>query len=142
MKNRISTALILLAASWGTSNAASFDGSAPLLCASATVIECLPTKGCSLVAADAVGAPPFMRLDFAGNTLTATGSDGAVKSSAIERSETVDGKLMLQGAEDGVEGVRDGLGWTLAIAQETGKMSLTASGDDVGFVIFGACTAM
>lgn len=142
MKNRISTALILLAVYWGSSSAASFDGSEPLVCASSTVIECLPTKGCSLVAADAVGAPPFMRLDFAGNTLTATGSDGAVKSSAIERSETVDGKLMLQGAEDGIEGVRDGVGWTIAISQDTGRMVLTASGDDVAFTIFGACTAL
>ena len=43
---------------------------------------------------------------------------------------------------DGVEGVRDGLGWTLAIAEDTGKAVLTASGDKVGFVIFGACTPL
>ena len=53
-----------------------------------------------------------------------------------------DGKLILQGAEDGVEGVRDGLGWTLAISEEIGRMVLTASGDNVGFVIFGACTPL
>jgi hypothetical protein len=28
----------------------------------------------------------------------------------------------------------------MAIAEETGKTVLTASGDEVGFVIFGACT--
>ena len=78
----------------------------------------------------------------AANALSAERVGGGTKVSQIERSETVDGKLMLQGAEDGVEGVRDGLGWTLAIGQETGKMSLTASGDEVGFVIFGACTAI
>jgi hypothetical protein len=32
------------------------------------------------------------------------------------------------------------VGWSLAIAEDTGKMVLTASGDDVGFVVFGACT--
>jgi hypothetical protein len=58
----------------------------------------------------------------------------------IERLEQVDGKLIIQGAEDGIEGVRDGVGWSAAIAQETGKMVLTASGDEVGFVVFGACT--
>jgi hypothetical protein len=142
MKNRISTGLILLAASWGTSNAASFDGSAPVLCASATVIECLPTAGCNLVAADAVGAPPFMRIDFAANTLTASAAGGAQRTTAIERSETVDGKLILQGAEENLEGARDGVGWTIAISQETGRMVLTASGDDVAFTIFGNCTGL
>ena len=57
-------------------------------------------------------------------------------------ADIVDSKLILQGAEDGVEGVRDGIGWTLAIAQDTGKMVLTASGDAVAFTIFGACTTL
>ena len=54
--------------------------------------------------------------------------------------EHVDGKLILQGAEDGVEGVRDGVGWTIAISEETGKLILTASGEGVAFVAYGACT--
>lgn len=57
----------------------------------------------------------------------------------IKRTERVDGKLILQGAEDGIENVRDGLGWTVAISEETGKFILTASGEDVVFVVFGAC---
>ena len=63
-----------------------------------------------------------------------------MRSTDIENFETIDGKVIIQGAEDGIEGVRDGLGWSLALAEETGKMVITASGDDVGFVIFGACT--
>jgi hypothetical protein len=51
----------------------------------------------------------------------------------------LDGKLILQGAEDGIENVRDGLGWTAAISEETGKFILTASGEEVAFVVFGAC---
>lgn len=53
--------------------------------------------------------------------------------------EKVDGKLILQGAEDGLEGVRDGVGWTLVISEDTGKFVLTASGEEVAFVVFGAC---
>jgi hypothetical protein len=30
----------------------------------------------------------------------------------------------------------------MAIAEETGKAVLTASGDQVGFVVFGACTPL
>ena len=63
-----------------------------------------------------------------------------IKHSEIENLEKIDGKVILQGAEDGIEGVRDGLGWSMTIAEETGKMVLTASGDAVAFVMFGACT--
>jgi hypothetical protein len=44
----------------------------------------------------------------------------------------------LQGAEDGYEKMRDGLGWTMAISEESGQVVLTASGDQVAFVVFGA----
>ena len=63
-----------------------------------------------------------------------------IKHSEIENLEKIDGMVILQGAEDGIEGVRDGLGWSMAIAEETGKMVLTASGDAAAFVMFGACT--
>ena len=140
MKNAIASALIVCAISWGVVLASDFDGSQPLLCASATAIECLRIAGCHQVPPEAIAAPTFMRFDFSKKTVSSIGTEGAVKSSAIERSETVDGKLILQGAEDGVEGVRDGLGWTITISQETGRMVLTGSGDDVAFTIFGACT--
>ena len=94
MKNKLSSALILLMMSWGTATAASIDGSQPLLCASTTVIECLPIKGCRQVAPQAVAAPPFIRIDFLEKMLTTPGTNG--KSSAIERSETVDGKLTIR----------------------------------------------
>ncbi|MBT8371216.1 MAG: hypothetical protein HKO68_11350 [Desulfobacterales bacterium] len=32
----------------------------------------------------------------------------------------------------------DGLGWTIALSDETGQVVLTASGDRVAFVVFGA----
>jgi len=53
--------------------------------------------------------------------------------------ERIDGKLILQGAEDGYESVRDGLGGTIAISEGTGRVVMTASGDQVAFVVFGAC---
>ncbi|MCP4148938.1 MAG: hypothetical protein GY757_14420, partial [bacterium] len=46
---------------------------------------------------------------------------------------------IIQGAEDGYESVRDGLGWTIAIAESSGKVVMTASGEQVAFVVFGAC---
>ena len=59
-----------------------------------------------------------------------------------KRQEFIDGKLILQGAEDGYEKMRDGLGWTIAISEETGQVVLTASGEQVAFVVFGAALAL
>ncbi len=142
MKNTISTGLVVLAASWGTVGAASFDGSQPLLCDSATLIECLPVEGCRQVAAEAIAAPSFIRVDLSKKMVTAKDAESAGRTSPIKRSQKLDGKLILQGAEDGLEGVRDGLGWTIAIAEDTGKMVLTASGDEVAITIFGNCTTL
>ena len=51
------------------------------------------------------------------------------KSTTIERLEHLDGKLIVEGAQDSLENVKDGLGWTMAITEESGAMVLTAAGD-------------
>jgi hypothetical protein len=143
MKKKILHALMLASGVVALPVSASpFDGTQPLICASTEILECIPGEGCNRVAAESVDAPQFMRIDFDAKSISAERQGGGARVSEIERSEVVDGKLMLQGAEDGIENIRDGLGWTLSIGQDTGKMTLTASGDAVGFVIFGACTAM
>jgi len=120
--------------------AGDFDGSKPLICAVMDLVECQPGGKCQQVTAEDVGIPHFLKINFKEKKISATHADGSQRSTEIENFEKIDGKLIIQGAEDGIEGVRDGVGWSLAIAEETGKTVLTASGDDVGFVIFGACT--
>jgi hypothetical protein len=120
--------------------AGNFDGSKELLCAVMDIIECIPGGKCQEVTAEEVGIPNFLRIDINEKKLSATFADGSKKRSTINNLEKIDGKVILQGAEDGIEGVRDGLGWSLSIAEENGKMVLTASGDAVAFVMFGACT--
>jgi hypothetical protein len=120
--------------------AGNFDGSKELLCAVMNIVECQPGGKCLNVTAEEVGIPNFLRIDFKKKNLNATFADGSKKRSPIKNSEKIDGKVILQGAEDGIEGVRDGLGWSLSIDEENGKMVLTASGDAVAFVMFGACT--
>jgi hypothetical protein len=121
-------------------NAGDFDGSKPMLCATIQAIECSPDSGCTEVSLESAGLPRFAVIDILKKVIYPTKECGMNRVSTIERMETVDGKLILQGAEDGIEGVRDGLGWTIAVAEESGELVLTASGDDVAFVVFGACT--
>jgi hypothetical protein len=120
--------------------AGDFDGSKTLICAMMDIVECQPGGKCQLVTAEAVAIPQFIRINFKEKKISGTQSGGSDKSTPIENLEHIDGKLIIQGAQDGIEDVRDGVGWSLAIAEETGKLVLTASGDEVGFVVFGACT--
>ena len=117
-----------------------FDGSKPLYCAIADVIECVPGGECQEVMPENVNLPNFLFINFKKKRITASKEGGVQRTSKIENRERVDGKLIVQGIEDGVEGVKDGLGWSIAISESTGKMVVTGSGDQVGFVMFGACT--
>ena len=51
---------------------------------------------------------------------------------AIKNRQQIEGMLILQGAENG-------RGWSMTIDEKSGEMTLTVSGDQVGFVVFGAC---
>ena len=120
--------------------AGEFDGTKVLICSISEVVECGPDGKCQQPTAEEIGIPEFIKIDFKGKTISAAHTTVDKRSTPIENLEKIDGKVIIQGAEDGLEGVRDGVGWSLAIMEEFGKMVLTASGDEVGFVIFGACT--
>jgi hypothetical protein len=120
--------------------AGTFDGSKPLICAPTDVHECVRGSDCIRRTVAEVDAPDFFRIDFKKKTLTSTRQATNQRTTKIERSETVDGKLILQGVEDGRKDIRDGLGWSLSIAEPSGRMVMTASGENEAFVIFGACT--
>ena len=53
--------------------------------------------------------------------------------SKIEKVDHGEGVLILSGTQNG-------RGWNLTINESTGYMVLTVAGDQVAFVVFGACT--
>ena len=118
--------------------AGNFDGTRPLLISVTRVIECTPDGACLEVPPTNVELPQFLKIDFTNKTIRPAAVDDETPGTIIERQEVVDGKLILQGAEDGYEKMRDGLGWTMAISEATGQVVLTASGEQVAFVVFGA----
>ena len=119
---------------------ADFDGSRPLLCALVDIMECDPGVGCKEVTAESINAPGFLKINFKDKQISATRETGTQRVTPIKGMGHLDGKLVLQGMDEGVEGERGGLAWSLAISEDTGKMILTASGEQVGFVVFGGCT--
>lgn len=113
-----------------------------MLCASSKVVECSEGMGCEEIALQDVSMPRFIIVDSKNNLIRHAGPGASEKTSKIERKVIIDKKMILQGAEDGMENIRDGLGWTLAISETSGEFVLTASGEEVAFVVFGACTEM
>ena len=114
---------------------------ASIICSTAEILECLPAASCEQVTAESIGAPNFLRVNFADGEITRTPVGGEEITSPIERAEEFEGRLVLQGAEENVERAGGGVGWTMSIDTHSGNMVLTASGHGVGFVIFGACIA-
>jgi len=130
----------LVLAPLGLASAADFDGSKPMLCAAVNLQECVPGGGCESVTPESINAPEFLRIDGKKKTITAVVPNETRPATKILSSTKTDDKLILQGADEGLEGVRDdGLAWSVAIDLETGKMVLSASGEEVAFVIFGSC---
>lgn len=120
--------------------AATFDGSRDLLCAPQIVVECGPAGNCEQALAANVNLPNFFQIDFTAKELFAVTESENKRTSRIKSMEFLDGKLFLQGADDGLENVRDGLAWSISISQDTGRLVFSASGENEAFVVFGACT--
>ena len=120
--------------------AGDFDGSNPLLFASQEVYECSSKSGCKEIEAVDINLPSFLIINFKQKKITATRETERKEITKIERIERKDGMLYLQGAEDGYGGLEDGVGWTLAIEEDSGKGVLTGAMPGAAFVIFGVCT--
>jgi hypothetical protein len=116
--------------------AADFDGFKPLACAIIEAFECAPGESCKKARAQDLNLPQFLKVDFQEKMITGTRpNDGGKLEAAILARANQNGSIILQGAQNG-------RGWTLTLAKKTGRMSVTAAGDDEGFVLFGACTPL
>ncbi len=121
-----------------TAMAGDTDISKELTCAAVKVFECTADNGCQEVTANAIDMPQMFRFDLKAKTVTGI-INGKKRTTKIEYSENIDGKLMLYGAEDGQETSKDGVAWNGVIDEMSGSLVVSASGDNIAFVIFGAC---
>ncbi len=117
--------------------ASDFDGSKPFLCAVTEAIECDEDNGCSEVTVENMDIPQFIRVDSKKKMISAevVSSKREKKKTAIKHLERINGKMILQGAEGG-------RGWSMVVGESSGKMSASISEDQVGFLLFGACTML
>ncbi len=113
--------------------AGDFDGSKPLLFAVIETVECTPGSECLRGTAESVGIPQFLKINFEGKTISSTPESGTIRTTKIKNLERIEGKLILQG-------VQNGKAWNMVINEATGKVTMSASDEQAGFVVFGACT--
>jgi hypothetical protein len=108
--------------------AADFDGSKPLICATVETHECDIGESCKRGLAASVGAPQFMRIDFAKQVIA-----GPKRTTPFKNIEKDDKQVVLQGTELG-------LGWTIAIDAASGEFSAAMVNRETAVMLFGACT--
>lgn len=115
--------------------AGQFDGSVPLLCAVIQIVECEAGGDCYPVQPEVANIPRFFKINFKKKTISATEESGIKRVTQIKNIEHANGNMILRGSENG-------RGWSMVISEKTGKMSATVSGDQVGFIVFGASTKL
>ena len=121
---------LLAALAAPAARAGDFDGSKPLICAPVEVVDCVPGVPCFADTPQEMGAPRFLRIDFARKVVS--GPKHEAKIAALETSER---QLLLQGVEAGHA-------FSIALDREGGRMTATLSDASGAFVLFGSCTPL
>ncbi len=120
--------------------AGDFNGSKPLTGTTERIIEINRYKITDNVDADTLGLPKNFWIDFKAKMIRPSKESLVRKTIAFNRLEHIENKLVIQGIDQGVEGVEDGLAWSLTISKKDGTSVLTASGGGIAYVVFGTCT--
>jgi hypothetical protein len=101
-----------------------------IICTLTRANDCSPEDGCIQVSVDDMGLPRFVRIDLKSKTITSL--DKVIpRSTEIATIDRLEGMTVMHGTE-----LR---GWSMALGEDSGNLTLSASGDGEGFVVFGVC---
>jgi hypothetical protein len=100
------------------------------ICALTRAFECNRTDGCKEWSLEEISLPRFIRIDLKTNTIRSLDKN-VDRETRIKGKDNLEDLLVLHGTE-----MR---GWSMAIGKTTGNLTLSASGDGDGFVVFGYC---
>jgi hypothetical protein len=110
--------------------AGDFDGTKKLICATTQAMDCVSGQECVKGRPTDIGAPKFLRIDFAQKAV-----EGPKRTTPITSMDKSNEQIVLQGNELG-------FGWTIALDQEEGEIIATMVNRDGAFVLFGSCTPL
>ena len=97
---------------------------------------------CQEVTPESVAVPRFLTVDLDKKTITSVGKRDGNRKSVIRSVERLNGRLILKGSDGGIRDIRDTVGWRAMVSEERGNFVVTASGDQVAFIAYGACTQL
>jgi hypothetical protein len=126
---RISALVLAVMLLFGAHEAMAADGEVRT-CSLNKVIECTPDERCEELSVQEVDLPRFVRIDLKSKTLNSL-DKSITRSSKIASVEHREGLVIMHGTE-----LR---GWSMTLAEESGNLTLSAAGDNEGFVVFGSC---
>jgi hypothetical protein len=119
-------ALTILIGSAGVSTAAEDS----FTCSLTRAYECSGDQGCKAWSMEEMALPNFVRIDLKAKTITSLDKNVA-QTSKIAVIERLEGLIIMHGTE-----MR---GWSMALGEESGDVTLTGAGDGEGFIVFGKC---
>jgi hypothetical protein len=111
------------------------DNQAPMVCSVNETFDCASARACIGDSPEAVNIPRVIRIDFAAKKAFTKKINGEVREASIGAEQLVNERMILQG-------IQNGLAWSMAISRESGAMALTITAEDAGFVVFGTCMGL
>lgn len=131
------TACLLFPGAWA--HAGEIEPAGTLFCTVSEGLECRPEGRTKPFDPETVGLPKKFIVDFS-QEMVLPDKDSLVRQrTGIRWVGRVENRLVLAGAGEGVEGVDDGVGWSMSIERSDGRFVTAASGGRVGYVVFGTC---
>ncbi len=124
------SALIFLTGILISANQAAAADTNTLTCALTSAYACTSEEGCEESSVQDVALPRFIRIDLKAKTIKSLDKNIA-RETRFKEIDRVQGMIILHGTEQ--------RGWTVALGQDSGTLTLSAAGDDESFVIFGSC---
>ena len=132
IQTRLLTLSLMLSLPLGIA-AKEIDAKSRLICAFSQASLCHDNQECIDGSADTVNLPLILKLDLGKKTIASTHLSGEHRSSTIMAVNTSKNNLVLQG-------VQEGSGWSMTIDKANGRMSVSSSLEDQGYIAFGVCT--
>ena len=100
-------------------------------CALTKAFECTSQDGCKEWTVQEMALPRFILIDLKAKTINSLDKHIPRAPTKIAVIEKLEGITALQGTE-----MR---GWSMALGEESGALTLSATGDDEAFIVFGSC---
>jgi len=86
-----------------------------------------------------VGLPTQFHVDFESKMLIPAKGSRVTRRVSFKGVDPMEDKLVIQGVDEGIAGVRDEVAWSLVISKKNGESVLSVAGDGVAYAVFGVC---